>query len=216
MKGKLLTAAKKLQVVKPDSNGFEKAFSVTRDAGAEEDELRDRRLKRGRGDSGRRKGYDPNQFYPYSRDAKGHSQPFRVDVPDGELNEMWEIVNASQGIYRTPQDFVRDAIVHRAKYLGEMFSEGGPEFQAVCREWGDLKGREAEVARVRAKLKQSENFYISICETFEECRKLPILSQMVRALEEAKDALEILDSPLKEKLEDEVKRFEDDVERARK
>lgn len=64
--------------------------------------------------------YSPNKFYTRSTDSKGHREEIRLKLsPD--LADALSIIVQSKAIpeYRTVQDIIRDAIVHRLHYLHE-------------------------------------------------------------------------------------------------
>jgi len=69
-------------------------------------------------------GYSIGEFYTQSKDKQGHSTLYHVRIPDHIAAELSKIV-ASGKIprYSTPHDVIRDAIVHRLKYLADNFSE---------------------------------------------------------------------------------------------
>lgn len=64
--------------------------------------------------------YSPDHFYTRATDNRGHSREFRVPVPQdlGALVEMcWRAIPD----YRSPADFIRDAIIHRGQYLADSY-----------------------------------------------------------------------------------------------
>lgn len=61
--------------------------------------------------------YDPTSKYVHSTDAKGHYESISVKLTPSMQAIMAELVaSADNPGYRTPQDLVRDAIVHRLYY----------------------------------------------------------------------------------------------------
>jgi hypothetical protein len=64
--------------------------------------------------------YDIATFYTRAADGRGHSENLRVRVKPELSGEVSALV-ASGRIpdYSTPQDFIRDAIVHRLRWLAE-------------------------------------------------------------------------------------------------
>jgi hypothetical protein len=60
--------------------------------------------------------YDPDRIYSQSVDAKGHSALLHVRVKPWIASKISELIAARKLDYKTPQDFVRDALVHRLHY----------------------------------------------------------------------------------------------------
>ncbi len=62
--------------------------------------------------------YSPDKFYIKATDDHGHSELVHLKVPPGVLSAIAQIVQ-SRAIpeYRTSQDLIRDAIIHRLHYL---------------------------------------------------------------------------------------------------
>lgn len=69
--------------------------------------------------------YRRDNFYTRSVDSKGHKETFHVPAPPAIFGQVGEMV-AQRLIpaYRSPQDFVRDAIVHRLRDIAEMTENG--------------------------------------------------------------------------------------------
>lgn len=69
--------------------------------------------------------YSRDNFYTRSVDSKGHKETFHVPTPPAIFGQVGELV-AQRMIpaYRSPQDFVRDAIVHRLRDIAEMTANG--------------------------------------------------------------------------------------------
>jgi hypothetical protein len=69
--------------------------------------------------------YDIDKFYCRSTDGKGHYRNIQVPLSPALMGEIQALV-ASQVIssYRTLQDFIRDACIHRAKYVAELVKSG--------------------------------------------------------------------------------------------
>lgn len=69
--------------------------------------------------------YSQEKFYTASRGTKGDTIGIRVYMPHAVIGKVSAII-ASKVVaqYRTPPDFYRDAIVHRAKYMGDYAHDG--------------------------------------------------------------------------------------------
>jgi hypothetical protein len=62
--------------------------------------------------------YSTNSFYTGSRDKHGHATTLRVNIPPSVMNDLQELIASRRvAAYKTAQDFARDALIHRMKYL---------------------------------------------------------------------------------------------------
>lgn len=70
--------------------------------------------------------YSPDNYYTYSVDGKGHKEKYNLPVPPSVYGRIGELI-ASKKVaqYRTPQDFIRDAIIHRLAYLNDFLKDAG-------------------------------------------------------------------------------------------
>ncbi len=70
-------------------------------------------------------GYSPDKFYVRATDGKGHSENVQTKISPSLLGELSAIIAAKEiPEYRTVQDFIRDAVLHRAKYVAELLKRG--------------------------------------------------------------------------------------------
>lgn len=100
--------------------------------------------------------YDIGSFYCRSTDHRGHSNNLRVRVKPEVSGEVAALV-ASGTIpeYTTSQDFIRDAIVHRMRWLAENMENPA------------LRARLSEAVR-RAAIDESTARYTTLIDSFEE------------------------------------------------
>ena len=69
--------------------------------------------------------YDPQSFYTFSEDRKGHSAQLRIWVPKNLAGQISRIVNSGEiPELRSPQDFYRDAMFHRAHQVAQWIDDG--------------------------------------------------------------------------------------------
>jgi ribosomal protein S6 len=87
--------------------------------------------------------YDRDNIYAHSTDQKGHYEQMRVKVTPGIEAEIAELVASKVRGYRTPEDFVRNAIVHQLHY--EM-TVARPQAQVII----TAEMRQSEMARHQA------------------------------------------------------------------
>ena len=65
-------------------------------------------------------GYDPEDFYTGASDGRGHSANMQCPIPVTVAAELEQMIAAKEfPAYRTRQDFIRDAIVHRINQLAD-------------------------------------------------------------------------------------------------
>lgn len=69
-------------------------------------------------------GYSRAKYYMRATDGKGHSQNMQVKVTEQIGGMIGALVASGMTRYKTPQDFVRDAIVHRLHDMHEMGRAG--------------------------------------------------------------------------------------------
>ena len=63
--------------------------------------------------------YDVNKLYTQSADPKGHSDVLHVRIKPWISSKIAELIASRQLDYKTIQEFVRDALVHRLHYWHE-------------------------------------------------------------------------------------------------
>lgn len=67
--------------------------------------------------------YRIDRFYTRSVDANGHGEKLNLRVPQGIDSQMYKAVSEVPE-YRTLQDLVRDAVMHRLEYLQKQYDLG--------------------------------------------------------------------------------------------
>ena len=78
--------------------------------------------------------YDPNEFYVRTVDKRGHKETVHVAMPPDLFAEIHETANNPNfPFYRTVQDLMRDAVLHRMHWLYEKYgaTEHAKEFLAL-------------------------------------------------------------------------------------
>lgn len=97
-------------------------------------------------------GYSRDEFITRSTDGHGHQRHQRVNFPPSVIGQAAAIIQSGKiPQYRTIQDLVRDAVVHRLHYLNETYlkdSKLGRELTALVR-----KGRMEAITREQEELR---------------------------------------------------------------
>lgn len=66
-------------------------------------------------------GYSIDNFYTRSTDGRGHSENVQAKLSPAMIGEINALVHSRElPGYKTVQDFIRDACVHRAKYVSDL------------------------------------------------------------------------------------------------
>jgi len=79
--------------------------------------------------------YDVDKVWTSSQDQHGHSVQNRVNYPKSWAGQVAELVHSREWPeYRSPQDFVRDAIYHRLHWAHNSQRTTDPELAAVLAE----------------------------------------------------------------------------------
>lgn len=69
--------------------------------------------------------YDAQKFYTWSEDRNGHSAQVRMWIPKNLAGQIGRIVNSGEiPELRSPQDFYRDALFHRAHVVAQWIDDG--------------------------------------------------------------------------------------------
>lgn len=69
--------------------------------------------------------YDGKNFYTHSSDKQGHSHAVKLAIPKNLQGQIGRVVGSGAiPEYRTPQDFYRDALFHRAHDVARWIDDG--------------------------------------------------------------------------------------------
>jgi len=123
-------------------------------------------------------GYDPHHFYVSSSDGNGRTSAMRVNVPPAILAEMTAIVQSGRvAEYKTVQAIVRDALVHRMRFLSKALKDRRIG-NAVTWEM-----HQAQIDRVNAEIDSIDRFMASLEEALKRAAKAQdwvLLEDLVR------------------------------------
>ncbi len=79
-------------------------------------------------------GYNPNAYYTKASDTKGHSAKITVKVPVNVAGEISAAVQSGKiDGYKTVQDFVRDAVIHRLHFIEPILED--PDLKRKITMW---------------------------------------------------------------------------------
>lgn len=94
--------------------------------------------------------YDEREFYVGSTDGKGHNTNVQVPIPPNIMGALSSMVATREiPAYRSVQDFVRDAIVHRLHQLAILDLSDDPELQRA-------RAQEITSSRIAAEVRALE------------------------------------------------------------
>jgi hypothetical protein len=88
--------------------------------------------------------YDPTNFYTRATDGNGHDTTVTTKVSPALLGEIQRLIQSrSIPEYRTNGDLVRDALIHRLRYLNDEYP-GSVNLHAI-----EIEQRQAELDRMK-------------------------------------------------------------------
>lgn len=127
----------------------------------------------------------PDQVFTRATDRRGHKTQLQVSFPPDIVRQVGELV-ASRRIptCKTPQDFVRDAVVHRAHYWAEQLRDA--ELERVV----DAEVRESRAAKTAAELDQWDRIIQAHRDNYEKARLAGSETFMMRVVLEVEEILE--------------------------
>lgn len=113
-------------------------------------------------------GYREDRFYTRSVNPDGHGEKFQLRVPQGLDSQMHAAV-AEVPEYRTLQDLVRDAIVHRLEFLQKRYSlgDGARRLLELERIRADSDARAQEVEELGAAVEDMDR-KLALCYAAED------------------------------------------------
>lgn len=134
-----------------------------------------------------KKGYSLDKFYTKSTDGKGISETKYVKLPPSLIGEIGELI-AQRKIpdYRTDADFIRDAIVHRLRYVAEMVADG--KLQGVVNRQVMLN----ENMRVMQDMEECQMIVTTHRDSFEKAVQVKDAIMLEVALDAAEGNLDVL------------------------
>jgi len=106
-----------------------------------------------------RSSYSPDRFYIRTSDSRGHSAMITFRVLPEALSALQQIQQSREFPYRTYQDIIRDAIIHRIAAIQEM-SRHPDRIKSSLVELlniDDILSREEEMLKVEEHLARLEN-----------------------------------------------------------
>ncbi|GIV04083.1 MAG: hypothetical protein KatS3mg015_2913 [Fimbriimonadales bacterium] len=145
--------------------------------------------------------YSPNKFYTRAVDKQGHKETLHVPVPPAIYAAVSELIASRKfPALRTPQDFVRDAIIHRLHYLSTM--AGG--------DYDDIVAREtflADVQRLKSEATELEQLLLQTEELLKIAQSTADDQLFDTAIEHAMDRADSIREPYRTRLHQLVGRF---------
>lgn len=140
------------------------------------------------------RGYSEDRFYTKSSDERGHSKMLRLWIPQGIDAQVYGATNEIPQ-YRTVQDFMRDAIVHRLEYLQKRYklSDQGRRLLELERWKADSERRSVEIQTMTSAVN-------GVGERLTEAWAAEDYSLFVQEMREAEEQIDWLRDPYKERM----------------
>lgn len=140
------------------------------------------------------RGYSEDRFYCNSSDQRGHSKMLRVWIPQGIDAQVYGAINEIPQ-YRTTQDFIRDAMLHRLEYLQKRYSltDQGRRLLEIERWKADSERRSTEIQTMTSAVG-------SVADRLAESWAAEDYQLFKQEYEEAKDQIDWLRDPYKARM----------------
>lgn len=155
--------------------------------------------------------YSRANFYTRSVDSRGHKETFHVPSPPAIFGQVGELV-ASRMIpaYRSPQDFVRDAIVHRLRDVAEMTASG--QLARVI----SLEVIRCQQEQMLVEMEEFEKVLVTSEQVMEQAAKLEDVGMLDQAITYSKEQAESIRDPYRSRLLVTVQKHEETLKRIKK
>lgn len=140
------------------------------------------------------KGYRADRFYNKSTDSNGHGEKITVRVPQGIDSQVHAAVREIPE-YRSLQDFIRDAIVHRLEYIQKHYELGDG-----ARRFVELQRMEADMERITSEVETMTNAVERVKVSLETAYASRDWGLMKEAMETAEEMLEWMREPYRGRL----------------
>lgn len=123
--------------------------------------------------------YDPATFYTRATDGNGHDSVIQTKVSPALLGEIQRLIQ-SKAIpqYRTNADLVRDALIHRLRYLSDEYP-GSANLQAL-----EIEQRQAEIDNIRVQRESWNKLLTDLDKQLEELIQLNELDEAAWLIEQ--------------------------------
>lgn len=127
-------------------------------------------------------GYDIDTVYIRATDGKGHSVNVQVPMSTNIHAAVMTVVNHEATKYRSAQDFIRDAITHRARYWQEMEKSGRIQDLPGVEENVKVERLQALLSAVRLRQVTAEDLTASVEQVFDLTLKAGLITTAEDAL----------------------------------
>lgn len=116
--------------------------------------------------------YDPANFYCRATDGNGHDAVLQSKISPALLAEIQRLVQSKViPQYRTYADFIRDAMIHRLRYLSDQYP-GSANLQAI-----EIEQRQAELDHIKIQRESWNKLLRDLDEQLQELIRLNELDE---------------------------------------
>lgn len=160
-------------------------------------------------------GYDIDTVYIRATDGKGHSMNVQTPLSTNMHAAVMTIVNHEQTKYRSIQDFIRDAVTHRARYWQEMEKSGRIDKLPGVEEHVKMERLQAMLSGLMLRQQSAENATSTTEQVFDVLLRSGLITTAEQALEELEGLMGgWADLPNYDQIRPRVDRMRDRLDRA--
>lgn len=147
--------------------------------------------------------YSEDKFYTSSTDGQGHSSHIRVNVPPNVAGRVEALVQKGMiPAYKTRQDVMRDALIHRLNYIEDNFDVGEDLSRAL-----QVQRAQSEVQAAKEEMNTNRNYVDSLKDSLHQAHREGNLTILHNLVSNATDQIDNLMEPYRSEVQTIVNQF---------
>jgi hypothetical protein len=141
-------------------------------------------------------GYSPEQFYTATKNRHDHGERVTLRMPPDVHAESWRVINdPKMPMYETFQDLLRDALIHRLRWLDDNIG-----LPVEVSEWLRVEMLRGLMATEQKRMESSSRAVEELDLTFEMIVKLGDWGLTTKMIETARDNAQTMREPYRSQM----------------